>query len=165
MSEEGLYKRLIEAINEAVVVADEDGSIIIFNNAAERMFGYSMDDVIGKKIIILMPDTYRNLHEEGLRRFVRTGVSRIIGRLIEVEGLTKEGRRFPVELSLSFIKNETYTFFAVLRDITARKQTEADLNKRFQELEKFHKLAVDRELRMARLKEEVALLKEKLKEK
>lgn len=164
--DEEMYKRLFQAIYDAIVVADATGNIIIFNNAAEKLFGYSVNDVIGKNVTILMPEEYRNIHKEGLQRFIRTGVPRIIGKLIEVEGLTREGRRFPIELTVSFIKDEDqYIFIAIIRDITARKQTEIELNKRLKELEKFHKLSVDREIRMAGLKEELAALKERLKEK
>lgn len=136
---DNLYMRLIQAGRDAIVVADVDGRIIIFNRASEELFGYSANEVVGKEVAILMPEEYRKRHSEGLKRFISTGIPKVMGQILELEGLTKEGRRFPIELSLSFIKDEAHIFIAIIRDIAVRKQIESELKKRLEDINETHR--------------------------
>lgn len=111
---------LIETAQEAIICIDESGSVRVWNHSAEKIFGYSKSEIMGKSITIIIPEKYRKKHEEGLKRFLQTGQARIIGKSIEIFGKTKEGIDVPIELSLSFqkIENKRYIFTGIIRDRT-----------------------------------------------
>jgi PAS domain S-box-containing protein len=119
------YRAIAETGNDAIVSADGAGLIVGWNPAAERMFGYAEAEIIGQPLTVLMPYRYRDRHVDGMRR-VRTGGERhVIGRTVELHGLTKSGREFPLELALTEWEEPKGTFFAgIIRDITERKQAE-----------------------------------------
>src|SRR6185295_9121752 len=104
--EEGLrssqerFRTVMETANDAIVSADSDGNIIQFNKAAERTFGYTMDEAIGKPLTLLMPFKFHEAHRSGFARFLSTGVAHVVGRTVELAGRRKDGSEFPLELSL-----------------------------------------------------------------
>lgn len=111
-----------------MISIDEKGSIQIFNPAAEKEFGYSPEEVLGKNIKMLMPSPYTEEHDMYLENYMRTGQAKIIGMVREVEGLRKDRTVFPMELSVS----ETYwgeqrSFTGVVRNISQSKELIADL--------------------------------------
>ncbi len=119
------FSSIIKCANDAVVVSDSFGSIVFLNEAAEDMFGYSMAQATGKKLELIIPERYRDLHKKGLLRFVKTGKPRIVGTRVEIEGLRKDGVEFPIELSLASWKTEEGLFFtSIIRDITERREIE-----------------------------------------
>lgn len=122
------YSKLIETAKDAII-CDLNGTITDWNNSAEEVFGYSKNEIIGKQIEILIPDRYKKEHQEGLERFLKTGEARIIGKTVEVSGITKEGFEIPIEISLTAqkIKEEKYLFTAFIRDLTERKKIEEAL--------------------------------------
>ena len=122
------YRNLVETAQDAIV-CDVNGIIVDWNKSAERVFGYSKDEIIGKPIEILIPDRYKKEHQEGLEQFIKTGKGRIIGKTVEVSGITKEGLEIPIEISLTAqkIEEEKYLFTAVIRDLTERKKMEEAL--------------------------------------
>ena len=89
---EARYRMLTEGSHDAVVVADQDGRITLFNPAAERIFGYSIAEVIGEPIHQLMPDALRDAHSTGLERYVATRVSHVVGRTVETDRTTQDRR-------------------------------------------------------------------------
>ena len=91
---------IVSAAADAIVTADSDGVIVTWNPAAERMFGYSEDEACGLNLTTLVPPRYRDAHKAGLARVVETGETRIVGQTVEVAGLDRDGREFPIELSL-----------------------------------------------------------------
>ena len=108
--------------------SDIDGTIIFWNSAAERIFGYGRDEVVGKNIKIIVPPQYRDKHEAGLLKFRKTGVGPILGKIVEVTALKKDGLEFPVELVVSaFMMNEKWHATAIIRDVTERKKWEEKL--------------------------------------
>jgi PAS domain S-box-containing protein len=126
---EGQYAALIENAPDAIVSSDQDGLITGFNPAAERIFGYPSDEVLGKPLTILMPERLQDAHLRGFARFLATGEARIIGSPAELIGRRKDGVEIPVELSLSSWEAEGRTnFTAFLRDITDRRLME-DVNR------------------------------------
>ncbi|MER3446491.1 MAG: hypothetical protein C4291_06400 [Candidatus Dadabacteria bacterium] len=130
------FRVLVETANDGIVSADSSGNIINFNKGAERIWGYSATELVGKPLTILMPDRFHNAHRAGLKRFLLTGEPRIIGRTVELFGRRKDGSEFPLELSLASWKAEEETFFTgILRDITERKRAEEVLQKAYDELE------------------------------
>jgi diguanylate cyclase (GGDEF)-like protein/PAS domain S-box-containing protein len=101
------------------------------------MFGYG-DEIVGNNIIILMPERYRQAHQQGVRRYISTGLPKIIGNTVELVGLRKDGTEFPMEMSLSVWKTGGHCFFTgIIRDITERKRMERlllEMNKKLEEL-------------------------------
>ncbi|MFQ5685387.1 MAG: PAS domain S-box protein [Candidatus Scalindua sp.] len=125
------YRKLIDTAQDAIIGIGEDGVVSIWNKSAEKIFGYSEGEIKGKPVTTIIPERYREQHENGLRKFLKTGEARIIGSTVEVSGITKEGLEIPIEMSLSFQKNEEcqYTFTAIIRDITERKTREEEIQK------------------------------------
>ncbi|MCU1451264.1 MAG: diguanylate cyclase/phosphodiesterase with and sensor(s), partial [Acidimicrobiales bacterium] len=122
------YRALVDSATDAIVSADVNGRIVSWNRAAERMFGYSRDQILHKPLATLMPESYRDQHERGLRRFLVSGEARAIGRTVELEGLRHDSSTFPVELALStWTTSEGRFFTGVMRDITDRRRTQDEL--------------------------------------
>ena len=115
---------MLESALDCVITIDDIGRIVEFNPAAERTFGRTRTEVLGKLMVdLLVPDDYRERHLEAFRRCLGPGGERPAGRRIELEGLRGDGSRFPVELSVTSIHvGDTPSFTAYLRDITERKE-------------------------------------------
>ena len=125
---ERLYRQLTEGILEAIVVADEQGRIKLFNPAAQRAFGYTESEVLGQPLSLLMPPDDREAHEQALRRYVETREVRSIGPTTERQGRRKGGEVFPLELSLSAIElPEGIVFLGAIDDLTERRRMQAML--------------------------------------
>lgn len=150
------FRALIESAPEAMLMVDRDGTIVRVNRQTENLFGYGREDFVGKPVEMLVPERIRDAHV-GLRDgyFGQPGVRGMgVGR--ELSAVDRQGRAFPVEVSLSPIDtDEGMLVAASVRDITARKETEEALREKMDELKSFNDLAVDRELRMIELKKEV----------
>ena len=127
-------ENLIETAQDAIICIDEKGMIKVWNQSAEKIFGYSKGEITGQPATTLIPEKYKKEHQEGLERFLKKGEGRILGKTVEVSGLTKEGIEIPVEISLSSQKaeEERYSFTAIIRDITQKKKVE-DEHKRMQD--------------------------------
>jgi PAS domain S-box-containing protein len=124
-------RKMIEAALDAVVSIDADGRITGWNGQAERIFGYSAEEALGRHLTeTIIPVQYAAAHENGLKRFLHTGEARVLNQRIEMAARTKFGNEFPVELAISSIRSgDTYSFTAFIRDITARKRYEHELAK------------------------------------
>jgi PAS domain S-box-containing protein len=115
----------VETATDAIVSADKEGRIIAWNKAAETIFGYGREEIIGQPLITLMPQRYQQAHQDGFRRFHETGEAHVIGKIVQLAALKKSGEEFPIELSVSAWKAEGKRFFtAILRDITKHKESE-----------------------------------------
>ncbi len=122
------FQSVAQAAIDGIICADPHGNITFVNPAAERMLGYTAGDLTGHSLTQIMPERFREAHLKGFDRFQATGEARVIGKTVEVVGLRADGSEFPLELSLSTGKAESGPFFTgVLRDVTARKQVEAEL--------------------------------------
>ena len=119
------FRTVIGTTPDAVVLADHKGTILLWNQAAARLFGYMEGSVIGQPLTILMPQRYREAHLAGIARLETTGEARVMGRTIELHGLRKDGTEFPLELSIGIGKNPEGIFYSgIIRDITKRKEAE-----------------------------------------
>ncbi len=156
------YRRAIEMSLDAMISADETGVVTLWNPAAERLFGYSREEAIGMDIGALVPDDLKEKHRAGMERFLKTGEAALIGRVVEVEGVGKDGVRVPIEMSLSANKADGgWVFMAIIRDDTRRRKLEDELKTRLVEMERLTKLMVGREIKMEELRKEVLELREK----
>jgi PAS domain S-box-containing protein len=123
------YEAEINSTQEGVVVIDESGIIQTFNPAAESLFGYQAEEVIGKNVSLLMPEPHRSEHNNYIQQYLRTGKSDLIGMLRELPALRKDGSSFLIELAANPINLNTQCFFVgTVRDISERKQAEAQRN-------------------------------------
>src|SRR5215207_3151259 len=122
---EGRYRTILDAAFEAIVTITPDGVVRWFNRRAERMFGYRAEEVIGRPVTLLMPERYRDLCVATLHRDLRTGQARVVGGTTELVGLRKDGREFPIEMSLGeTLEDGERLFTAVIPDVTERKKLE-----------------------------------------
>lgn len=149
-------KTITETAPNAIICMRSPGAVTLWNKSAERIFGYTSDEVIGKNLHdFIVPDRYKEKAQEGLKGFFETGTGPVVGKVIEIFALRRDGGEFPVELSISAmrIKDEWQTA-AIVRDITERKVAEEKLKKNLDELKRMNKMMVDREIRMIELKKE-----------
>ena len=120
---------MINAIPDAIITIDERGLISFFSAAAERMFQYKAEEVIGRNVKILMPAPYNTEHDEYLERYLRTGERRIIGKGRVVVGRRKDGSTFPIELAVGeALAKGRHIFTGLIRDISDRRETERRLH-------------------------------------
>ena len=110
---------------DCIIVADDQGRIVEFNQAAEQTFGFSRAEVLGRPMEeSIVPHHHRHAHQTGMVRYLTGGAARVIGRRVEVEGLHASGRVFPVELSITeTVMDGSRYFVATLRDITDQRKT------------------------------------------
>jgi two-component system sensor kinase FixL len=128
LSREAHLKSILETVPDAMVVIDERGTMQSFSTAAQRLFGYSADEVVGKNVRMLMPSPYRENHDEYLKRYLATGEKRIIGIGRVVVGERKDGSTFPIELNIGEMRSGDQRYFTgFIRDLTERQETEARL--------------------------------------
>jgi PAS domain S-box-containing protein len=134
---EAKFRSVAQSAKDAIITADRHGNIAFCNTAASKMFKYREDELIGQSVGILMPQRFREAHEKGISMVVATGKSRLIGEIIELFGITQEGREFPIELSLSTWKSGEDVFYTgIIRDITERKQHEKERDRLIDSLKK-----------------------------
>lgn len=120
---------MINAVPDAIITIDEAGSIRFFSTAAERMFQYKAEEVIGQNVKILMPAPYSIEHDGYLERYLRTGEKRIIGLGRIVVGRRKDGSTFPIELAVGeALAKGKHVFTGLIRDISERQATERQLH-------------------------------------
>lgn len=125
------YRSILQASQDAIILGDHEGTILSWNQAAQNMFGYPAEEVIGKSLTILMPHRYRQAHQEGIKRLQSTGETRVVGKVVELHGLKKGGEEFPIELSLSRSAETKEIFYCgIIRNISDRKKAEALLRQR-----------------------------------
>jgi PAS domain S-box-containing protein len=121
-------RSIVENVVDGIITINDGGIIQTFNPAAERIFGYRSDQIIGRKVNVLMPEPHRGLHDQYLERYLSTGESRVIGTTSEVSGQKEDGTLFPMEISVSEMKLENrFSFIGIVRDISQRKQIESEL--------------------------------------
>ena len=123
---ERLYRQLTEGTRDAIVVADKDSRITLFNPAAHETFGYAEAEVLGQPLAVLMPPDVAATHEQAFHRFLESRVPRVVGRTLELIGRRKNGEQFPLEISLSSIElPEGVVLLGAIRDLTERQRFQA----------------------------------------
>jgi PAS domain S-box-containing protein len=125
---EARCRAIVDTAADALVVIDERGSIQSLNRAAERIFGYAAEELLGQDVRRLMPEPYRSAHDAYFERYARTGERRVIGIGQEVQGRRKDGTTFPMELAVAEWQADSQRFFTgIMRDITERREAQRRL--------------------------------------
>ena len=131
------FRSVVETAIDAIVTVDSRGEIIFWNSPAEQMFGYPANEILGKPVAVIMPERFRQAHQQGLSKAVTSKKPKIAGNILELVGLRKDGNEFPLELSLANWETKEGVFFtAIIRDISERKQAENALQVARNELER-----------------------------
>ncbi len=121
------YRVVAETASDAIITIDAASRIVFINPAAEEVFGYTLEEMLGQELTMLMPDYMRHLHRAGLRRYVETNQRHISWDSVELPGLHKAGHEIPLEISFSeFVRRGERYFTGIARDITERKRAEAE---------------------------------------
>lgn len=131
-------RAIVDNVIDGVITITQDGEIVTFNKACERIFGYEPGEVIGHNVNILMPEPYHREHDGYLHNYHTSGHKKIIGIGREVEGKRKDGSVFPLDLSVSEVRFKDHKFFSgLVRDITQRKRAEEEIMRSNEELERY----------------------------
>jgi PAS domain S-box-containing protein len=126
--QETRFRHITESARDAIISIDQSGAVVYWNRSAEEMFQYSATESIGKPITHIMPESYRKAHESEIERIAKGGSAHSVGKILELEGLRKDGAVFPVELSLSAWQMDGNSYYTgILRNITERKQAQQAL--------------------------------------
>ncbi len=139
---EATAQAVLESASEGILLINASGRIILVNAAAERMFGYDHDELLGQTLEILLPDRIRAGHREHRAGYFAGPRVRPMGSGLALAGRRKDGAEFPVEISLSYVQApEGMTAMALITDITERKRVEAELRQQRETLYQTEKLA------------------------
>ncbi|MGB6473620.1 MAG: PAS domain S-box protein [Candidatus Sulfotelmatobacter sp.] len=135
MAEVLLSAELLEALPDAVIAVDRDGTIVQANSQAQELFGYERDQLIGQKVEMLVPESYRRQHHQHRENFAQTPKTRRMGAELDLYGRRRNGSEFPLEISLSPISTDKGTLvLSAIRDISDRKRIAEELLRANEEL-------------------------------
>jgi len=138
-TQEWLYQQIVNRAPEAIIFADHEGKIRLWNTGAEAIFGYRAEEALGQSLDLIIPDRLRGRHWEGYHKVMATGVTRYGKELLAVPAIRKDGTRISLEFSVALLRDETGALLgtaAIIRDVTARWQQEKALKERLAALEK-----------------------------
>ncbi|MBW1732266.1 MAG: PAS domain S-box protein [Deltaproteobacteria bacterium] len=121
------FRAILDTANDAILSVDSNNRIILFNNAAERIFGYKREEVLGRSLNLLVPPQYGD-HYRHVKRFLETRSAKVVGKTLSLTALRKNGEEFPIELGISYFEmGGSVTFTAIIRDVSAQRQLEKKL--------------------------------------
>lgn len=135
---EWLCTQIVDGTGDAVIFADRDGIIRLWNSGAERIFGYTAAEAIGASLDIIIPENLRGRHWDGYHRSMATGHTRYgAGDMLAVPALHKDGHRLSIEFSIAMVRqgDEVVGVGAIMRDVTMRWHQERELRARLAKLE------------------------------
>lgn len=133
-----LSEVLVAAAPDAMIFADRDGVIRVWNGSAEAIFGYPGSEVIGGSLDVIIPERLRSAHWQGFRAAIATGNTKYAGRVLTTRAIRRDGSKLYVDLSFALIRDEAGTVIgslAIARDCTERYLSEKALRARVSELE------------------------------
>jgi PAS domain S-box-containing protein len=133
-----LCERIVDVTGDAVVFADLDGIIRLWNRGAEEIFGYSGAEAVGRTLDLIIPEKLQRRHWNGYRRVMKTGVTRYGRDVLAVPAVHKDGSRRSIEFTVALVRDDggiLVGIAAILRDVTARFEEARRLRARLRELE------------------------------
>jgi PAS domain S-box-containing protein len=126
----------VQAAGDGMVAAGADGRIILWNPAAERIFGFTAEEALGRSLDLIIPERFRDRHWEGFRKVMRTGQTRYASEVLRVPALHKNGTPLSIAFTVALIGSARgYAIAAIVRDETKRWNEERELRRRLAELE------------------------------
>jgi len=138
VSESFDFEALIQGAGDAIVVAGPDGTILLWNRAAERIFGHTEQEALGHSLDLIIPERFRIRHWKGFRGVMQTGQTRYGADMLRVPALHKDGRSLSIAFSVALLYSptqEVQAIAAIIRDETDRWEQERALRQRLAELE------------------------------
>jgi adenylate cyclase len=128
-SSEQRLQAILQSANDAIISIDSDGRVILWNDYAERLLGYSAEEMIGETLHAIIPTRHREGHEQGISRVTGGGETHVIGNTVELAALHRTGHEIPIELSLAtWVVDDQRFYGGIIRDISERKKAEEELH-------------------------------------
>lgn len=137
-TQEWLASTIVDSSGDAIMFADREGVIRLWNSGAEKMFGFTAGEALGQSLDLIIPENLRGRHWDGYGRVMESGSSRYSADLLSAPALRKDGTRLSTEFSMVMVKNEAGEMLgvaAIIRDVSARWQREKELKERIKALE------------------------------
>ena len=131
-------ENFVQAAGDAIIAAGTDGSILVWNRAAERIFGYTEAEALGHALDLIIPERLRNRHWEGYRQVMRTGQTQYGTEVLRVPAVHKDGRALSIALTVALLYSrdqQVQAIATIIRDETSRWKEERALRQRLAELE------------------------------
>jgi len=140
---EAYHAAIIGTALDGIVVVDEDGLVVDFNPAAEQIFGYRRAETVGRTISdLIIPMEFRDAHAAGMKAYLSSGISRVLGRRLELPALKADGTRIPIELAITDVTRGARRLFAAhMRDLSTARQAEEEIKRQRNALHQKEKLA------------------------
>jgi PAS domain S-box-containing protein len=132
------YEAFIQSAGDAIIAAGADGSIVLWNRAAERIFGFTEEEALGQSLDLIIPERLRARHWDGYRKVMKTGETRYGTEILRVPAVHKDGRRLSIAFTVALLfspNHEVQSIVAIIRDETSRWEEERALRQRVTELE------------------------------
>jgi PAS domain S-box-containing protein len=159
---EGKFRAVIEAAKDAILIVNEQNNIILWNKAAENLFGYKESEALGQPWQIIFAGKPTDLVIKNIMKAVSTQSSNLKDETFEILTKAKDGKKMNTEASISIARiDNRWHYICILRNITAKKKAEEELLTRSQELEKLNSLMLGREEKMIELKKQLEALQNK----
>jgi PAS domain S-box-containing protein len=133
-----IYQQIIENSQDAILFADRDGIVNLWNSGAEAIFGYKAEEIQGKNLDLVIPEKLRQRHWEGYQRVMKTGETRYGKELLKVPAIRKDGRTISIEFTILIVRNhqnEIIGTASIIREVTERWNQEKELKKKLKFLE------------------------------
>lgn len=131
-------EQLVTAVGDAIIVSDASGAITVWNPAAERMFGFTQGEALGRSLDLIIPERQRQRHWDGYRKTMETGKTRYGSDVLRVPAVHKDGHSLSIAFTVALLhsaENEVTGIVAIVRDETSRWNEERKLRRRIAELE------------------------------
>lgn len=133
-----LTDQIVREAHDAIIMADKEGIIRLWNNGAEMVFGFSPAEALGQSIHIIIPENFRERHDQGYQQVMQSGRSKYDTKLLAVPALNKDGARISVEFTIILIRDHQDQILgaaAIIRDVSARWEKDRTLQRRLADLE------------------------------
>lgn len=139
---EWIYKKIIDASQDAIIMADKNGILRLWNDGAQSIFGYSADEAVGKTLDLIIPDRFRERHWIGYTEVIATSVTKYSKSMLAVPALRKDGTRISIEFTLTLLGDGNGSLqgvAAIIRDVTTRRNEENEIKEKLAALEEASK--------------------------